>query len=386
MVPRLRWSLTAQQRTEMWDRWRFGETGAAIARALGQYPSSIYAALRSQGGIYRPPRRRSARHLSLGEREDISRGLAGNLSLREIARRLQRSPSTISREVQRNGGRAHYRAAAAEQAAWERALRPKPCKLAQNERLRRIVAEKLSLTWSPEQIAGWLKCQYPEDESMHVSHETIYRSLYVQSRGVLKQELLKHLRTRRPMRYSKAMTHKGCKRGQIVDAVSISERPPEVEDRAVPGHWEGDLIAGTRHSHIATLVERQSRFVMLAKIEHKDSQTVVAALIRRMQQLPVELRRSLTWDRGTEMAQHRDLSLATNLELYFCDPNSPWQRGTNENTNGLLRQFFPKKTDLAVHSQEELDRVAQLLNQRPRKTLGFATPADKLQEIIATTG
>jgi len=385
MESRLKWSLTAQQRTEMWERWRGGETGATIARALGQYPSSIYAALRSQGGIYRPPRQRSSRHLGMGEREEISRGLASGHSLSAIARRLRRTPSTISREVRRNGGRARYRAAAAEQAAWDRALRPKPCKLAQCERLQRIVADKLSLTWSPAQIAGWLRRQYPDDESLHVSHETIYRSLYVQSRGVLKQELLKLLRQRRPMRCGKSMTHKGCKRGQIVDAVSISERPASVADRAVPGHWEGDLLAGSRHSHIATLVERQSRFVLLVKIERKDTQTVVAALIQKIQCLPAELRQSLTWDRGSEMAQHREITLATDIQPYFCDPNSPWQRGTNENTNGLLRQFFPKKTDLSVHSQEELDRVARLLNERPRKTLEFMTPAEKLQQIVAAT-
>ena len=366
--------LTVQQRTEMWERWRQGESGATIARVLGYWPTTIYSALSKQGGIYRPPRRRSERHLTLSEREDISRGIASNLTIREMARRLQRAPSTISREIRRNGGRAHYRATTADQSAWARASRPKSCKLAQNERLRRIVADKLSLTWSPEQIAGWLKREYPEDETLHVSHETIYRSLYIQSRGVLKKELIKHLRRRRPMRCGKTMTHKGCKRGQIVDAVSISKRPPNVEDRAVPGHWEGDLIAGSRHSYIATLVERQSRFVMLIKIEHKDTQTVVAALIQQMKRLPVELRQSLTWDRGTEMAQHREITMATDLAIYFCDPNSPWQRGTNENTNGLLRQFFPKKTDLSVHSQAELDRVAVLLNQRPRKTLGFATP------------
>jgi IS30 family transposase len=370
----------------MWERWRRGESGATIAQALGYWPTTIYKALRKQGGIYRPPRRRSQRHLTLSDREEISRGIVVGLSIREIANHLQRSPSTISREIRRNGGREHYRASTADQSAWNRALRPKPCKLAQHERLRRIVADKLSLTWSPEQIAGWLKREYPEDETLHVSHETIYRSLYIQSRGVLKKELMKHLRTRRPMRCGKTMTHKGCNRGQIVDAVSISERPSGVEDRAVPGHWEGDLIAGSRHSHIATLVERQSRFVMLVKIQHKDTDTVVAALIRQMKRLPAELRHSLTWDRGTEMAKHRQITIATDLELYFCDPNSPWQRGTNENTNGLLRQFFPKKTDLSVHSQAELDRVALLLNQRPRKTLGFATPADKLEEIVASTG
>jgi IS30 family transposase len=247
------------------------------------------------------------------------------------------------------------------------------------------VAQKLRLAWSPEQITGWLQRSYPEDESLHVSHETIYRSLFVQSRGVLKKELMKHLRSRRLMRHGKTSTTKGQRRGQIVDAVSIRERPASVEDRAIPGHWEGDLIAGSGNSHIATLVERQSRFVMLVKLDGRDSWTVAAALITQVKRLPVELRKSLTWDRGFEMAQHKQITIATDLKLYFCDPQSPWQRGTNENTNGLLRQYLPKRTDLAVYSQAELNQIAKQLNQRPRKTLGFQTPADKLQESVAST-
>jgi IS30 family transposase len=252
--------------------------------------------------------------------------------------------------------------------------------------LQKIVAKKLSLNWSPEQIAGWLKRRYSRDEGMQISHETIYRSLFVQARGVLKKELVGHLRTRRMMRRSKLASTRGQPRGQIVDAVSIRERPAEIEDRAVPGHWEGDLIAGSNNTHIATLVERQSRFTMLVKVESKDTKTVVRSLIKQVRRLPAELRRSLTWDRGMEMARHREFSIATDVEVYFCDPQSPWQRGTNENTNRLLRQYFPKSTDLSASSQAELNRIALQLNQRPRKTLDFRSPAEVLNENVALTG
>lgn len=386
MAGRAAWGLTVRQKAELWDRWRAGESINEIGRALGKRASSVFDALQRQGGIYRAPRRRSTGCLTLGEREEISRGIAAGCSIRQIAGQLGRAPSTVSREIARNGGRADYRASVADKAAWQRALRPKPCKLGLHPRLRRIVAAKLRLRWSPEQIAGWLKCHHPEDETLHVSHETIYRSLFVQSRGVLKKELMAHLRSRRKMRRGKTATAKGQRRGQLVDAVSISERPPAVEDRAVPGHWEGDLIAGSRNSHIATLVERHSRFVMLAKLDGRDAQTVVAALIKKMQRLPLELRKSLTWDRGAEMAKHKDITIATDLEIYFCDPRSPWQRGSNENTNGLLRQYFPKGTDLSKHSQAQLNAVAKQLNQRPRETLGFRTPAEKLQDTVATIG
>ncbi|MDX1555901.1 MAG: IS30 family transposase [Xanthomonadales bacterium] len=383
MGGRAGWGLTGQQKAELWERWRHGESVNEIARALDKRASSVFDALRRQGGIYRPPRKRSARYLTLGEREEISRGIAAGVSIRQIAGQLGRAPSTVSREIVRNGGRAGYRASMADKAAWQRALRPKPCKLAQHPRLRSIVAAKLRLRWSPEQIAGWLKNHYPEDESLHVSHETIYRSLYVQSRGALKKELMAHLRSQRKMRRGKTATRKSQGRGQIVDAVSISERPASAEDRAVPGHWEGDLLAGSRNTHIATLVERHSRFVMLAKLDGRDTHSVVDALIKKMKRLPAELRKSLTWDRGAEMAQHKKITIATDLELYFCDPHSPWQRGSNENTNGLLRQYFPKGTDLSVHSQAKLNAVAKQLNQRPRKTLGFKTPAEKLQATVA---
>jgi IS30 family transposase len=299
---------------------------------------------------------------------------------------LQRAASTVSREVVRHGGRSLYRANEADHRAWKSAQRPKACLLARHRKLRRIVASKLILDWSPEQISGWLKRRYPSNESMRVSHETIYRSLFIQARGVLKKELIQHLRSKRLIRRSRQARTGGQSRGQIVDAISISERPAEIEDRAIPGHWEGDLLSGTGNSHIATLVERHSRFTILVKVPSKDTATVVDALTRQVRKLPASLRRSLTWDRGLEMAKHKSFTVATNVNVYFCDPQSPWQRGTNENTNGLLRQYFPRKTDLSGYSQADLDKVASRLNQRPRKTLGFQTPASKLQASVALTG
>lgn len=378
--------LSPVQKTELWERWKRGESLSDIGRALNKHAASVFGVLQTNGGIYRSPRRRSRHALTLFEREEISRGLAANRSIRTIAADLGRAPSTVSREIARNRGRSQYRAADAEDAAWDKAHRPKACKLAQNRRLQRIVAEKLSQDWSPEQIAGWLEQTYPDDESLRVSHETIYQTLFVQARGVLKKELIKHLRSRRVMRQSRYATTKGQPRGQIIDAVSISDRPASVEDRAVPGHWEGDLITGSRNTHIATLVERHSRFTMLVKVDGKDTETVVSALIKQVMRLPDELMLSLTWDRGMEMAQHKRFSVATDVQVYFCDPQSPWQRGTNENTNRLLRQYFPKGTDLSVYSQADLNKVALRLNTRPRKTLAFCTPADKLQASVAMTG
>lgn len=376
--------LTIQQRTELWERWRQGESLNGIGRALGKSAGSVAYVLQQHGGIYQQPRYRSPRCLQLAEREEISRGVALGWSICALARHLGRSPSTVSRELARNGGRAGYRAAAAEAAAWRRALRPKPCKLAQQGGLRRIVAQKLRQGWSPQQIAGWLKRHPARDEARYVSHETIYRSLYIQSRGVLKKELLRHLRSQRQIRRSQHWNGKGQGRGQIVDAVSLRERPAEAEDRAVPGHWEGDLLVGANHSYVATLVERRSRFVLLVKLANKNTDTVVAALTTHIKRLPAELRKSLTWDRGSELAQHKRLRLATHMQVYFCDPNSPWQRGSNENTNGLLRQYLPKGTDLSVHTQAELNRIAKRLNGRPRQTLEFRTPAEKLRESIAS--
>src|ERR1700759_181867 len=378
--------LSTEQRIDMWRRWKAGESLHDIGRAFGKGRGSIRFLLTQRGGIVPAARRRSPRTLTLAEREDISRGIASGSSIREIASGLQRPVSTVSREVSRHGGRPLYRASEADRQAWDWALRPKVCLLANHETLRTIVARKLILDWSPEQISAWLKVSYPRNESMRVSHETIYRSLFIQARGVLKKELIQHLRSKRSIRRSRRSRAAGQSRGQIVDAVSISERPAEVEDRAIPGHWEGDLLAGTKNSHIATLVERHSRFTMLIKVPSKDTATVVAALSKHVRKLHASLRRSLTWDRGLKMAKHKSFTVDTNVKVYLCHPQSPWQRGTNENTNGLLRQYFPKKTDLAGYSQGDLNKVALRLNQRPRKTLGFETPASKLQASVAPTG
>ncbi len=279
-----------------------------------------------------------------------------------------------------------YRATDAEQAAWDRAHRPKPCKLACHPVLKCRVASKLTRHWSPKQIAGWLKRIYPNEGHQHVSHETIYRSLFIQARGVLKKELQQHLRTQRAIRRSKRHSLKKEGLGKITNAVSIRERPASVEDRAVPGHWEGDLIAGSNNSYIATLVERHTRYVMLVRVKRKDTETVISALIKHAKQLPTELYKSLTWDRGSEMAGHQRFTLATNIDVYFCDPQSPWQRGSNENTNRLLRQYFLKGTDLSVHSQTKLNAVARQLNERPRETLDFETPAERFNACVASTG
>jgi len=324
--------------------------------------------------------------LTLAEREEISRALASGHSIRSIATLLERAPSTISREILRNGGQSCYRANQADQAAWDRARRPKACKLAENHTLARIVAAKLQCLWSPEQIAGWLKCAYPDDENNQVSHETIYRSLFIQARGALKKELLAHLRRTRVMRHSRHHTQKSDDRRRIRDAVSISERPATVEDRAVPGHWEGDLLCGSSNSQIATLVERQTRYLMLVKVASKDAEAFANALIKNARKLPQELYKSLTRDRGTEMAGHKRFTLATDIQVYFCDPRSPWQRGTNENTNGLLRQYFPKGTDISTYSQAKLNAIARKLNERPRKTLNYETPAERFHQSVASIG
>jgi IS30 family transposase len=377
---------TAAEKTELWDRWQRGESLKAIGRAFGKPSSSIYFQVAPHGGIRPPVRQRSRLVLTLAEREEISRGITAHQSARSMARLLGRSPSTVSREISRNGGDDRYRAALADEKAWVRARRPKRCKLANNPGLRQAVVRKLRLNWSPEQIAGWLKRTHPEDEFYHVSHETIYRSLFVQARGVLKKELLSHLRSKRTIRRSKSVDPNGDRRGQIKDIVSISARPATVEDRAVPGHWEGDLLSGSKNSYIATLVERHTRYVMLAKVANKDTQTVVSALIKQAKKLPNQLYKSLTWDRGKELADHRRFTLATNIDVYFCDPQSPWQRGSNENTNGLLRQYFPSGTDLSVHSQTHLNKVARQLNERPRKTMAFETPAERFSACVASTG
>ena len=377
---------SAEQRAEIWDRWQRGESMSSIGRVFDRQSSSVFSVISPTGGIRPPDRRRGRSALSLSEREEISRGLSTKQSLRAIARQLRRAPSTISREVQRNGGLAGYRATASDNSAWDRALRPKMCKLACHPMLARAVSAKLRRKWSPEQVAGWLKRAFPGEAHKQVSHETIYRSLYIQARGVLKKELLAHLRAKRTVRRSQHASLKRNGNGQIKDAVSISERPASVEDRAVPGHWEGDLIGGSKNSYIATLVERHSRYVMLVKVANKDTGSVVTALIKSAQKLPRELYKSLTWDRGKELADHPRFTLATDVDVYFCDPQSPWQRGSNENTNRLLRQYLPRGTDLSVHSQAKLSAIARQLNERPRKTLQYQTPAEKFAECVASTG
>lgn len=374
------------QKALMWERWKQGWTLHEIGKLFDRAHSSIHQILAETGGIRPVQRSRSSTALTLAEREEISRAMVAGESIRSTATRLGRAPSTISREIMRNGGRCSYRANQADDAAWDRARRPKRCKLIENRALAHIVADKLRMLWSPEQIAGWLKQTYPDDESHHVSHETIYRSLFIQARGALKKELLAHLRRTRGMRRSRHYTQKTAIHGKIADAISISERPASIEDRAVPGHWEGDLVFGSGNSQIATLVERQTRYVMLVKLDGKDSQTVVNALIRNARKLPQELYKSLTWDRGTEMHAHKQFTVATDIQVYFCDPQSPWQRGSNENTNGLLRQYMPKGMNLSGLSQTQLNAIARQLNQRPRKTLGFQTPAEMFSECVASTG
>ena len=385
MIQPKRLRLSSEAKTDIWRRWKAGQSMHAIGRVYGRPHPTIRKLLLPSGGIPPVARRRSRLALTLAEREDVSRGIASYSSIRETARLLGRSASTVSREIARHGGRPAYRAHDADRQAWESALRPKRCLLAVNRKLRDIVASKLILDWSPEQISAWLKACYPNNKSMRVSHETIYRSLFIQARGVLKKELMDHLRSKRRMRRSRHASEHGHARGQIVDAVSIRERPAEAEDRAIPGHWEGDLLAGGKNSYIVTLVERHSRFLMLIKVPGKDTAVVVAALSKHVRKLPATLRRSLTWDRRLEMAKHKDFTVATDVKVYFCDPQSPWQRGTNENTNLLLRQYFPRGTDLAPISQAQLDQVSLRLNQRPRKTLGFQTPASKLHASVAST-
>jgi len=380
--PRIRY--TDELKSEIWDKYKQGDSLWSIARSIDVSSISIYRQLAPTGGIRPPPRKRSRLALSLAEREEISRGIVAELSIRTMASQLDRAPSTVSREINRNGGYDDYRATPAEQNAWDQALRPKRCKLVCNRALAQIVEDKLSLLWSPEQIAGWLKRAHPADEHNQVSHETIYRSLFVQARGALKKELQQYLRSRRTIRRSKTSSLKGDGLGGMPDAISIRERPASVEDRAVPGHWEGDLIEGPNRSCIATLVERHSRYVMLIKLDNKNTETVVSALIKQAKKLPDELYQSLTWDRGFEMRAHQRFTLETDIQVYFCDPQSPWQRGSNENTNRLLRQYLPKHTDLSVHSQATLDKIARQLNERPRKTLDYETPADRFNACVAS--
>ena len=378
--------LSTTDRAAVWARWQQGETLLEISEALGTFKSNVWSLVQRHGGLVPPPRHRAARTLQVGEREEISRGLARGEGVRSLARRLGRAPSTISREIRRHGGTRAYRASTADAAAWARARRPKRCRLAQEGRLRQLVAGALRRDWSPQQIARWLVVTFPDEPTLHVSHETIYRTLYVQARGALKRELVAHLRRGQRYRRPRAATHAARGPGQLLGMVSIAERPPAADTRAVPGHWEGDLLVGKRGTQIATLVERQSRFVLLVRLPAADSGTVVDALARQITRLPAALQQSLTWDRGKEMAQHRRFTIETGVQIYFCDPQSPWQRGSNENTNGLLRQYFPKGMDLRTVTQRQLDAVALKLNTRPRMTLNWQNPAAVLAATVASTG
>ena len=386
MVYRTRRKYTDEMKSFMWDRYQKGDSVWSIARSFDRSSSSIHGQLARSGGIRPADRKRSPWSLSLEEREEISRGLVAGLSMRAIADQLDRAPSTISREVSRNGGSHSYRASVGDQNALNTGLRPKACKLVQNRPLCQRIERKLQRKWSPQQIAGWLKRENPDDEWSQVSHETIYRSLFIQARGAFKKEFQLYLRSKRSIRRARRSTLKDDGLGGMPNAVSIRERPASVEDRAVPGHWEGDLIEGSNKSCIATLVERHTRYVMLAKLEDKRTETVVTALIKQAHKLPSELYKSLTWDRGSEMTGHQRFTLETDIQVYFCDPQSPWQRGSNENTNRLLRDYLPKGTDLSVYSQRELNWIARELNERPRKTLEYETPAARFNACVASTG
>jgi IS30 family transposase len=366
-------------KARLWELRLLGATLARIAGELGVSIPGVHRIIAQRGGVAPRPRCGSARALQADQREAISRGLCAQNSLRAIARQIGCSPSTVSREVARNGGRQAYRAIRAGQRASDRARRPKRCKLSEEPQLRIVVADKLVERWAPEQISRWLKLEFAGNTAMQISHETIYRCLFIQARGTLKKELVSHLRSGRKMRQSKKAVRTST---AIPNAISIRERPAEVEDRAVPGHWEGDLIVGSNGSHILTLVERHTRYVMLGALENKQTDTVVHTLTRLIKRLPTELRRTLTWDRGSEMAHHERFTVQTSVQVFFCDPHSPWQRGSNENTNGLLRQYFPKSTDLSIHSQATLDKVARQLNGRPRETLGWLNPAQKLDMVL----
>ncbi len=383
-MTRLKRTFTQEEKNLVYDLWKQGAGFSDIGRVIEAQPGSVFTILSETGGIKPRERTRNITHLTSEEREEIRASLSAKMSIRAIARLLGRSPSTISREVARNRGRRYYKALDADRRARKMAKRPKLGTLEINPELRQLVMEKLALKWSPEQISGWLKVEYSRQKHMQVSHETIYKSLYVRSKAIIHHSFTEYLRRKRPMRHSRFHARSGD-RGfiNIINGVSIHERSKNIENRKSLGHWEGDLVSGSGNTHIATLVDRKSRFTIILKLAGKDASSVHQALLAAFRKMPSRYRKSLTWDRGMELAKHADLTQAIGLPVYFCDPQCPWQRGTNENTNGLIRQYFPKKTDLSPHSQETLNKVATQLNERPRKTLNFKTPSHMIEKSVA---
>lgn len=383
-MKRIKRTFTQEERALVFDLWKQGAGFSEIGRVITAKPGSVFTILRENGGIKPEPRHRNITHLTLSEREEIRVALSAKMSIRAVARMLNRSPSTISREVARNRGRRYYKAVDADNRAKRMAKRPKLALLERFPELKQLVIDKLELKWSPEQISGWLRVEYSRRKKMQISHETIYKSLYVRARNIIHHSLSEHLRRKRPMRHSRYHSRRGD-RGtiNIVDGVSIHERSKHIENRRSLGHWEGDLVTGSRNTHIATLVDRKSRFTIILKLAGKDATTVNDALISTFRKMPQEYRKSLTWDRGMELAKHADLTKEIGMPVYFCDPQCPWQRGTNENTNSLIRQYFPKKTDLSPHTQQRLNEVATQLNQRPRKTLKYKTPSHMIEKSVA---
>lgn len=368
----------------IFNLWKQGTGFSDIGRIIEAPPGTIFTVLRETGGIKPPERRRNIKHLTSEEREEIRVALSAKMSIRAIAKLLDRSPSTISREVARNRGRRYYKAVDADRRARRMAKRPKLGAIELNRKLKTIIIEKLELCWSPEQIAGWLKVKYARNKCMWVSHETIYKSLYIRSKDVIHHSYTQYLRRKHPMRQSRFHKRSGDRRFiNIVNGVSIHERSKNIDNRKSLGHWEGDLVSGTENTHIATLVDRKSRFTIILKLAGKDSSSVLEALLNVFKKMPAEYRKSLTWDRGMELAKHSEITKEIGLPVYFCDPQCPWQRGTNENTNSLIRQYFPKKTNLALHSQNRLSEVATQLNERPRKTLKYRTPSDMIENSVA---
>ena len=383
-MKRVKRTFTQGEKDLVFDLWKQGAGFSDIGKVLEAAPGTVFTALRESGGIKPTPRKRNIQHLTAIEREEIRVALSAKMSLRTIARMLNRSPSTISREVARNRGRRYYKAVDADNRAKRMAKRPKSGVLELNPELRQIVMSKLELKWSPEQISGWLGTEYSRKKQMRVSRERIYKSIYVRAKGVIHHSFSQYLRRSKPMRHSRYHRLSGDRSfTNIVNGVSIHERSKTIEKRKSVGHWEGDLVSGSNNTHIATLVDRKSRFTIILKLAGKDAESVHQALLATFKKMPILYRKSLTWDRGMELVKHADLTKEIGMPVYFCDPQCPWQRGTNENTNSLIRQYFPKKTDLSPHTQKRLNEVATELNERPRKTLKFKTPSHIIERSVA---